>query len=91
MRKSYSQSFKLSAVKKVIVDGQSVSSTALAHGISPLTLKRWLHKYREMNASEDVSSENCEFLKKRLQEVTNERDTLRATIAILLKDEPARI
>jgi transposase-like protein len=83
----YSQNFKLAAVAKVIVDGQSISGTARKEGITVVTLRSWIDKFSSLVGGTESTLSEVEILKRRLQEVIAERDTLKATLLIVLRDQ----
>jgi transposase len=83
----YEQSFKVAAVRRVVVNGQSLSSTARDVGVTVTSLRNWVSKYSSQFNVVKSSFEDNELLKKRLQEVITERDTLKATLLILLKEQ----
>lgn len=82
----YEQSFKVAAVQKVVLNGQSISGAAREVGVTVTSLRKWISKYNTQINNVESSSEDNELLKKRLQELISERATLKATLLILLKE-----
>lgn len=83
----YELSFKVAAVRKVIVDGQSISATAREVDVTVTTLRSWISKYSSQFNAANYLSEDNESLKKRIDEITSERETLKETLFILLKEQ----
>ena len=83
----YEPSFKVAAVKRVVLNGQSISGAAREVGVTVTSLRRWISKYNTQINTVESSSEDHELLKKRLQELISERSTLKATLLILLKEQ----
>ena len=71
---TYTESFKLAAVKQVLEDGDRISQTARCHGVTPISLSRWIDKYK-INLVSELDGEH--MLKKQLSEITKEREILR--------------
>jgi transposase-like protein len=83
----YEQSFKVAAVKRVVLNGQSISGAAREVGVTVTSLRKWISNYNSQLNTVESSKEDHELLKKRLQELISERATLKATLLILLKEQ----
>ena len=91
-RRSFSQEFKLEAVRMVIDGGGSISATARGLGISENGLRRWKKLY-ERDAEEAfpgngrVSSQDEEVrrLKREVAVLRQERDILKKATALFAR------
>ncbi|KMQ50174.1 transposase [Chitinispirillum alkaliphilum] len=85
----YDEEFKSEAVRMVVEDKRTYHSVEKALGIGNGVLKDWVEKYRKRNTINsfekgDLEAENRE-LKKRVEQITRERDILKKSSGHLLK------
>lgn len=80
---TYSESFKLAAVRQVLEEGNSISQTAKQNGVTHVSLRKWIDKYKN-NLRKEPDDDH--YLRKKLIEVTKERDILKSALIILAKD-----
>jgi transposase len=93
-RKSYSQEFKLEAVKRILEKGQTQSSVARELGVAESMVNRWVSQYQ--GNAEDAfpgsgklspSQEEVRRLQREVRKVTMERDILKKAIAYFAQHE----
>lgn len=84
----YSDSFKDSAVRQVLVGGDSISQVARNNKITNASLRKWIEIYKNNreSQSETHSDEELEILKQHLCEVIKERDILKSALLIIASD-----
>ncbi len=88
--KTYTQEFKVEAVKLATQEGVKVGETAKNLGISHSALSKWIRQYKE-NGSQAFpgkgklmpEDERVRKLERELRRVTMERDILKKTIGYL--------
>jgi len=81
-RKTYSEEFRIEAVKQVTKNGYSITDTAERLGVHPTSLSTWIKRFESPEAIEkykilDASSAEIKKLQKELKRVTEERDILK--------------
>ena len=87
----YDEEFKREAVRMVVEEKRTHHSVEKALGIGNGVLKDWVAKYRERNTigsgekKGDLEAENRE-LKKKLEQITREREILKKAVAIFSKE-----
>jgi transposase len=91
-RKGLDKEFKREAVLQVVEKGRRVSEVASGLGVSENSLYKWLKQYREDPANAfpgkgylTPEAEELRQLRKRLADVTEERDILKKAVAIFSK------
>lgn len=83
---SYTEEFRQSSAKLAIESKESISQTAQALGINPVTLHGWVNKYYpsyKSSGAKITSDEQAELkrLRKELARVKQERDILKKAAA----------
>lgn len=95
MRKfrSYDREFKRDAVNLVLEDGQKSGTVAENLGIPVSTLRYWIWQYKQDTANcfpgkghLKPEGEEMRQIKKKLADVTEERDILKKAMAIFSRD-----
>jgi transposase len=81
-RRTYSEEFRIEAVKQVTKNGYSINDTAERLGMHPDSLRNWIKKLESPEAIQkykilDASSAEIKRLNKELKRVTEERDILK--------------
>jgi transposase len=81
-RRTYSEDFRLEAVKQVTKNGYTISDTAQRLGIHLTSLSSWIKRLESLEAIEkhkiqDSSAAEIKKLQKQLKRVTEERDILK--------------
>ncbi len=82
-RRKFSQEFKDELCREVISTSKSIKDVAVDYGVGTETLRKWLHRYRELNAG--VETELTLTERARLKELERENSELRAQTAFLKK------
>lgn len=82
-RRRFSHEFKDELCQEVIATSKPVKDVALAYGVGPETLRRWLLKYRDTHGG--AESELTVSERARLKELERENQDLRAETAFLKK------
>ena len=90
-RRSYSQEFKLEAVKMVLEDGVSVVQVARDLGINENLIHAWKRKFKERGQLSDSSKltddqEEIRRLRLELARVRQEREILKKATAYFAKE-----
>lgn len=93
MRKSYSDQFKIDAVKLVIEQGYKASEAARNLGIHPNVLRHWVNRFKEDSNNAfpgkgHMSPENEELnrLRKEIMRLRMEREILKKATAFFAKE-----
>jgi len=84
MKRTFSEEFKLEAVRLVVDQGVPPGQAASDLGIGRSTLEKWLRKYRESDQSEELSlneREELRRLRKENHRLKMERDILKKATA----------
>ena len=81
-RRTYSEEFRIEAVKQVLENGYSITDTAHRLGIHPDSLRNWIKRLESPEAIQkhkilDESQVEIKKLQKELKRVTEERDILK--------------
>ena len=81
-RRTYSEEFRIEAVKQVMKNGYSINDTAQRLGIHPDSLRNWIKRLESPQAVQkhkilDESQAEIKKLQKELKRVTEERDILK--------------
>jgi transposase len=81
-RRTYSEEFRIEAVKQVTKNGYSITDTAERLGIHPDSLRNWIKRLESPQAIKkhqimDESQAEIKQLQKELKRVTEERDILK--------------
>ena len=81
-RRTYSEEFRIEAVKQVTKNGYSIPDTAQRLGIHPDSLRNWIKRLESPQAIQkhkilDESQVEIKKLQKELKRVTEERDILK--------------
>ncbi len=82
-RRRFSQEFKDELCQEVISTSKTIKDVAVAYGVGPETLRKWLIKYREANGGMEPELTLTE--RARLKELERENADLRAETAFLKK------
>jgi len=87
VRRTFTPEFKRDAVALVSREGKTVSEVARNLGIARSLLQRWIEQDRDQDRNGNprkargVETEELRQLRKRLCDVTEERDTLKKALA----------
>jgi len=88
-KRKYDREFKLEAVRLVIEDGRSVAEVARNLGVHENLLHKWKRDYLEDNKNAfpgkghlKPADEELRRLKRKLADVTEERDILKKALAV---------
>jgi len=81
-RRTYSEEFRIEAVKQVTKNGYSINDTAERLGIHPDSIRNWIKRLESPQAIKkyqilDESQAEIKKLQKELKRVTEERDILK--------------
>jgi len=81
-RRTYSEEFRLEAVKQVTKNGYSITDTAERLGVHPDSMRTWIKRLESPEAIQkhkvlDASQAEIKKLQKELKRVTEERDILK--------------
>lgn len=81
-RRTYSDEFRIEAVKQVIKNGYTITETATRLGINSNTLSTWIKRMESPEAIKkhniiDEKTAEIKKLQKELKRVTEERDILK--------------
>jgi len=81
-RRTYSEEFKIEAVKQVTKNDYTITDTAQRLGIHPTTLSTWVKRLESPEAIkkhnlQDAAAAEIKKLQKELKRVTEERDILK--------------
>lgn len=93
VRRTFTPEFKRDAVRLVVTEGKTVSEVARNLGIARSLLQRWLEQHADQdgdgNPRKTRGSESAETkaLRKRLRDVTEERDILKKALAYFADDQ----
>lgn len=82
-RRRFSQEFKDELCQEVISTSKTIRDVAVAYGVGPETLRKWLIKYREAHGGTDTALSVDE--RARLKELERVVQDLRAETAFLKK------
>ena len=82
-RRRFSQEFKDELCQEVISTSKPIKDVAVAYGVGPETLRKWLIKYREAHGGAETELTVDE--RARLKELERENSELRAETAFLKK------
>jgi len=84
-RKRYDNEFKRHAIELISCSDKSIAQVARELGINENTLHNWIAKSRVNNEGKVVTDADITQLRKKLANVTEERDILKKAIAIFSK------
>jgi transposase len=81
-RRTYTEEFRIEAVKQVAENGYEPADTALRLGVPPDSLRAWIKRLESpeavaKNKAEESSSVEIKKLQKELKRVKEERDILK--------------
>ena len=82
-RRRFSQEFKDELCQEVIATSKTIQDVAVAHGVGPETLRKWLIKYRDVHGGTETVLMVSE--RARPKEFERENQDLRAKTAFLKK------
>ena len=93
-RRKFDDAFREGAVRIVLETGKPIAQVARELGINPGTLENWVAKHRRARAgdgrlSEDERAELVR-LRREVAELTMERDVLKRSVALWVKDATTR-
>ena len=80
--RKFDDEFKKEAVRLVKAGNKTIAAIARDLGITPSTLYTWKNKSVEMPGGEIVTNSEITALKRKLADVTMERDILKKAVAI---------
>jgi len=93
-RRKFDDAFREGAVRIVLETGRPIAQVARELGINPGTLENWVAKHRRARAgdgrlSEDERAELVR-LRREVADLTMERDVLKRSVALWVKDATTR-
>ncbi len=87
--KTFTEEFKIEAVKQITEQGYPVSEVSSRLGVSTNSLYAWVKRYtkpQEQRVEEDDQSAEVRRLRAELKRVTEERDILKKAAAYFAKE-----
>ena len=80
--KQYDEEFKREAIRLAKASGKAIAAVANDLGIKKSTLYGWVYNSAETETGEIVTNSEMTVLKRKLADVTMERDILKKAVAI---------
>lgn len=76
--KTFPEQVRIDAVKRVLVNGETIRAVAQGVGVSESTLHRWQERYgRSLSESNSKERDEIRLLKRQIEEMTQEVEILR--------------
>jgi transposase len=93
-RRKFDAAFREGAVRIVVETGRPIAQVARELGINPGTLENWVAKDRRTKGGDGRLSEDeraeLQRLRREVAELTMERDVLKRSVALWVKDATTR-
>ena len=93
VRRTFTPEFKRDAVRLVVTEGKTVSELARNLGLARSLLQRWVEQHADQDRDDNprtvrgVDNNEMKKLRKRLRDVTEERDILKKALAYFADDQ----
>ncbi len=93
VRRTFTPEFKRDAVRLVVTEGKTVSELARNLGLARSLLQRWVEQHADQDRDGNprtvrgVENNEMKKLRKRLRDVTEERDILKKALAYFADDQ----
>ncbi len=93
VRRTFTPEFKRDAVRLVVAEGKTVSEVARNLGLARSLLQRWIEQHADQDRdgnprkARSVENEETKQLRKKLRDVTEERDILKKALAYFADDQ----
>jgi transposase len=93
VRRTFTPEFKRDAVRLVVTEGKTVSEMARNLGIARSLLQRWVEQQADQDGdgnpreARGAASDETKALRKKLRDVTEERDILKKALAYFADDQ----
>ncbi len=93
VRRTFTPEFKRDAVRLVVTEGKTVSEVARNLGLARSLLQRWVEQHADQDRDGNprtvrgVDNNEMKKLRKRLRDVTEERDILKKALAYFADDQ----
>jgi transposase len=90
-RRKYEREFKIEAVRMIVLQGRTINDVARSFGIHPNIVTKWKVQFAELVSGPAqgvglTQEEELHQLRRKLADVTMERDILKKAIAIFSKE-----